>query len=42
MEDQHHAVLELGGEVEGEPGARQTRLGRGDLLQDVVHDVEAE
>lgn len=41
MEDHHHAILELGGQVEGEPGPRQTGLGRRDLLQHVVHDVEA-
>lgn len=41
MEDHHHAVLELGGQVEGELGPRQPPLGRRHLLQHVVHDVIA-
>lgn len=39
VEDQHEAVLELGGEVEGEPGPRQAGLRRRDPLQHIVHDV---
>lgn len=40
MEDHHDAVLELGGEVEGEPGPRQTGPRRRDPLQHIVHDVD--
>lgn len=39
VEDDHDAVLELGGEVEGEARPRQTGPGGRDLLQHVVHDV---
>lgn len=39
VEDQHQAVLELGGQVEGEPGPGQPGPGRGHLLQHIVHDV---
>lgn len=41
MEDHHQAVLELGGQVEGEAGPRQAGQGRGHLLQDVAQDVVA-
>lgn len=41
MEDHHEAVLELGGEVEGEAGPRQAGLRRRDLLQHVADDVVA-
>lgn len=39
VEDHHEAVLELGGQVEGEPGPGQTGPRRRDLLQHVAHDV---
>lgn len=39
VEDHHQAVLELGGQVEGEPGPGQTGPRRRDLLQHVAHDV---
>ena len=39
--DDHHAVLELGGQVEGEAGAGQTRLRGRHPDQHVVHDVFA-
>lgn len=41
VEDHHQAVLELGGEVEGEPGPRQPGPRRRDLLQHVANDVVA-
>lgn len=41
VEDHHQAVLELGGQVEGEAGPRQTGQRRRDLLQDVAQDVVA-
>lgn len=37
--DHHDAILELGGQVEGEAGLRQVGLRRRDLLQHVAHDV---
>lgn len=39
MVDDDDAILELGGEVEGEARSWQTGLRRRDLLQHVVHDV---
>ena len=39
--DDHHAILELGGQVEGEAGAGQTRLRGRHADQHVVHDVVA-
>jgi len=37
--DEDDAVLELGGEVEGEARPRQAGLRGGHLLQHVAHDV---
>lgn len=39
VEDHHQAVLELGGQVEGEAGPRQAGPRRRDLLQHIAHDV---
>lgn len=39
VEDHHHAVLQLGGQVEGEARPRQPRLWWKDFTQHVVHDV---
>ena len=41
MVDEDDAVLELGGEVEGEARSRQTGQRRWDLRQHVAHDVVA-
>lgn len=39
VEDHHQAVLELGGQVEGEAGPRQAGPRRRHLLQHIAHDV---
>lgn len=39
VEDQHHAVLQLGGQVEGEARPRKAWLWRKNSAQHIVHDV---
>lgn len=41
VEDHNNAILELGGEVEGEARPWQTWMRWWDLLQHIVHDVLA-